>query len=59
MRDRTRAKRLLRRLFESMRRRRRREPVIDTRVTADDIRRAEELIEKYGLHFLREDGDQR
>ena len=50
--------RLLRRLFESMRRRRRK-PVIDRRVTADDIRRAEELIEKYGLHFLREDGDRR
>ena len=58
MRDRTRAKRLLRRLFEAMRRRRRK-PVIDRRVTADDIRRAEELIEKYWLHFLREDGDER
>ena len=48
----------MRRLADLVRRRRR-EPVIDTKVTADDIRRAEELIEKHGLHFLREEGDHR
>lgn len=50
---------LLRRLADFVSRRRRREPVIDTKVTADDIRRAEELIEKHGLQFLREENDHR
>jgi hypothetical protein len=58
MEDRTRQKRLLRRLSDYMSRRKR-EPVIDNRITAADIRRGEELIEKYGLDFLREEDDRR
>ena len=57
MRDRRRWMRLLRRLLESMRRRRAKRPVIDNSLTADDIRRAEELIEKYGPDFPRKKSD--
>ena len=48
-----------RHLADFVSRRRGREPVIDTNVTADDVRRAEELIEKHGLQFLREKNDRR
>ena len=58
MEDRTRQKRLLQRLSDYMSLRKR-GLVIDNRITADDIRRAEELIEKHGLDFLREEGDRR
>lgn len=36
-----------RRVLDFVTRRQRREPVIDTRVTADDIRRAKELMAKH------------
>ena len=44
-------------MFDLLGRRRQGQPVIDQRLTQDDIRRADELIDQYGLDFLREDGE--
>ena len=44
---------LWRRVVDFVKRRRNPEPIIDTRVTKDDIRRAKELLEKH-RDFLRD-----